>query len=132
MILFVFEGIDDYSIMKTLKELYPRAISENIVCTYRNNIYQLYSKMKSTDGDDAFTEMLDFFDDETGNGKLYVSYPMVEALFYTKRLPDSEFYSYSVDLKDTGNFKHLCHEFSDYGNSDFLLYSQRELDGERE
>ena len=191
MILFVFEGKDDNSIMSTVKALYPEAISENIICTYDNNVHQLYTKMKSDDGDPDFTEsllsvlkkklrannlsesdktiaaatedtfsqiflffdydpqhhekgqavdlpklnqqlreMLNFFDDETGNGKLYISYPMVEALFYTKRLPDSEFYSYSVELKDTEYFKRLCHDFSGYSNSDFLLYNQRELDCE--
>ncbi len=30
--------------------------------------------------DDKLIEMLDFFDNETDNGKLYVSYPMVEAI----------------------------------------------------
>ena len=29
-------------------------------------------------------EMLDFFADETANGKLYINYPMVESLRYTK------------------------------------------------
>jgi len=191
MILFVFEGKDDNSIMGTVKALYSEAIAENVVCTYNNNIHQLYTKMKSDDGDPDFTEsllsvlqrrigknvcsdsekiiasanedtfsqiflffdyepqhhekgkavdlpklnqqlteMLDFFDDETGNGKLYVSYPMVEALFYTKKLPDPDFYTYSIELDKSKGFKNQCHEFSCYGNNDFLLYSRRELEDE--
>ena len=42
------------------------------------------------------SEMLDMFDNETENGKLYINYPMVEAIRYTKHLPDSMFYTYTV------------------------------------
>ncbi len=188
MILFVFEGLDDNSVMNTLAALYPKAISEDVVCIFENNIHQLYSKMKSSDSDPDFTEsilsvlkkmpkysndsrivdadedtyaqtflffdyepqhheegepvdlaelnkqideMLQFFDDETGNGKLYVSYPMVEALFYTKSLPDSNFCTYTVPLTSVKNFKNLTHEFMDYGSQDFLLYNVHELYGSK-
>ena len=41
-------------------------------------------------------EMLDYFDDETENGKLYVNYPMIESLKYTKEMPDEEYFKYKV------------------------------------
>ena len=41
-------------------------------------------------------KMLDFFDNETDNGKLYVNYPMVESLKYTKTLPDANYWRYTV------------------------------------
>lgn len=189
MILFVFEGSDDCKIMNTVKALYPEAVSEDIVCLYKNNIYQLYSKMKSSDPNPDFTqsllsvlkarpdiaqnekianadedtfsqvflffdyepqhrnpeedepdietlnrrldEMLEFFDDETGNGKLYISYPMAEALFYTKKLPNLEFVACFVDLAQAKKFKDLTHEYSYYKSFDFLLYNSHELDGKR-
>ena len=185
MILFVFEGSDDCKIMNTVKALYPGAVSEDVVCLYRNNIYQLYSKMKSSDSNPDFTqsllsvlkarsdieqnekianadedtfsqvflffdyepqhrnpeknepeietlnsqldEMLAFFDDETGNGKLYISYPMAEALFFTKKLPDPDFVSCSIDLVQAKRFKDLTHEYSYYKSFDFLLYNSHEL-----
>ena len=34
------------------------------------------------------TEMLDFFSDETDNGKLYINYPMIESIRCTRKLPD--------------------------------------------
>lgn len=45
---------------------------------------------------DILEEMLDFFADETVNGKLYVNYPMIESLKHTKELPDEDYYRYSV------------------------------------
>lgn len=43
------------------------------------NIYMLWNKLKADDGD-VINQMLESFDNETENGKLYISYPMVEAL----------------------------------------------------
>lgn len=40
------------------------------------------------------TEMLEYFDDETDNGKLYINYPMVESLKYTKEMPDPHYLEY--------------------------------------
>lgn len=36
--------------------------------------------------------MLDFFSDETENGKLYINYPMIESLKYTKEIPDANYW----------------------------------------
>jgi len=66
-------------------------------------------------------EMLDYFDDETGNGKLYINYPMIEALAYTKQLPDNQYNSYELSRTDCSDFKHLVHDFSYYPSFDFLM-----------
>ena len=69
-------------------------------------------------------EMLEFFDDETGNGKLFVSYPMIEALRYTKKLPDDKFHSYRIALTDIGEFKRLSAEFSFYPDLKFAILNE--------
>lgn len=38
--------------------------------------------------DEMISEMLSLFNEETGNGKLFISYPMVEALWHFKNLED--------------------------------------------
>lgn len=50
-------------------------------------------------------KMLDFFNDETENGKLYINYPMVESLKYTKQMPDNDFYHYIVTRENCVNHK---------------------------
>lgn len=59
-------------------------------------------------------EMLDFFDDETGNGKLYVNYPMVESLKYTKELPDNDYWRYTVsrEICAQHKFKNAAEQFA--------------------
>lgn len=67
-------------------------------------------------------QMLSVFDNETETGKLYISYPMIEALRYTKQLPDNDFYYYTANRDDSKHFKEIAAEFSIYKNSDFITY----------
>lgn len=75
-------------------------------------------------------ELLDFFNDETNMGKLYINYPMIESLKYTKSLPDVNFNSYVVTLEDCHKkFKRIAEEFSDYKGYKGLLYDvQTDID----
>lgn len=64
--------------------------------------------------------MLKFFDNETENGKLYVNYPMLEAIRFVKALPDPAYYKYTVSRSDCRNFKNLTHCFSCFKGMDFI------------
>ena len=167
MILFVFEGAErEPRIFRTLERLFFGQ-GERIVCSFGNNIYELYRQLSELGGDgdivsilrennaqlpaniksSDFSEiylffdydfqntnlsledmnnrlraMLNMFNDETDNGKLYVSYPMVESLCYTKRLPDACFVKYTIARSScmTRSFKDLAREFSYYGSLDFI------------
>ena len=65
-------------------------------------------------------EMLDFFKEETDNGKLYINYPMVESILYTKTLPDTQYSNYVISREDSHNFKNIASQFSDYHDYFFL------------
>lgn len=167
MILFVFEGAErEPKIFKSLERLFFGK-GERIVCSFGNNIYEVYRQLKELGGDGDIVsilrennaqlplgvkssdfseiylffdydfqntnltlaemngrlqEMLEMFDDETDNGKLYVSYPMVESLCYTKELPDDHFVEYAISRRDCmeRSFKDLAREFSHYGSLDFI------------
>ena len=68
-------------------------------------------------------EMLAFFNDETGNGKLYINYPMVESIRYFKNpLPDEDFYTYTTDLFIGKKFKQAADNDSFYKNLDFIAF----------
>ena len=69
-------------------------------------------------------EMLDFFSDETDNGKLYINYPMVESIKCTQKLPDEHFYEYKVAREDCSDFKdYVAKVFNYYKSTDFLQFS---------
>ena len=75
-------------------------------------------------------ELLDFFNNETEHGKLYINYPMAEAIRYTKALPDKEYIEYTVPLARCADFKSIAHAFSYYGSLDFIVAHKCPTDDE--
>lgn len=176
MILFVFEGKErEPRLFDTIQRLFFPKENTTIVCSFGNNIYELYRELSALDGagdlvsllqkryegapvnpfkqienssdfseiylffdydfhnsnlsleqiNGQLSEMLQMFDDETENGKLYINYPMIESIRYTKKLPDMDFYLYSVSRVQCANFKKLAADFSDYASLDFILLDDR-------
>ena len=66
-------------------------------------------------------KMLELFDNETENGKLYINYPMIESIRYTKELPDYNFVKYEIEMEKCSTFKNEAATFSHYKNMDFIL-----------
>lgn len=67
-------------------------------------------------------ELLEFFNEETENGRLFISYPMIESIQYTKELPDSNFHNYIVKREDSKGekFKKEAKAFCHYNGYAFL------------
>lgn len=179
MILFVFEGKRrEPDIFRTLEYLFfPKG--QTIVCSFGNNIYELYRQLKALDGagdvvsllrekykdrpDSPFSaetkssdfseiflffdydfqntnlsveemnrqisEILALFDDENDNGLLYINYPMLEAIRYTKTLPDPNYNEYTVSRTDCHErgFKDIAQQFTDYLSFDFIVLDFRKV-----
>ena len=59
MILFVFEGERrEPIIFRTINSLYFQRKEQSIVCSFGNNIYNLYSEMKALDGDGDIVSLI--------------------------------------------------------------------------
>ena len=177
MILFVFEGNErEPRLYRTLERLYFPRENDNIICSFGNNIYDLYNELlaygeggdivslmrerladagdatldgiRSSDISEIFLffdydfqnsqlsleeinrrvrEMLTWFDDETGNGKLYINYPMIESIRYTRELPDADYINYVVSREECKDFKHMARDFSAYNSLDHLLFKDGEV-----
>ncbi len=67
--------------------------------------YDFQNKMGLLKLNQIIVEMLEFFNDETENGKLYINYPMVESLKYTKELPDEHYYEYVATRQECEEHK---------------------------
>lgn len=175
MILFVFEGDErEPRLYRTLERLYFPKGNDNIVCSFGNNLYDLYNELTEYEGYDIVSlmrehladrgdtsldgirssdisqtflffdydfqnsqlpldeinrrveEMLAFFDDETDNGKLYINYPMVESVRYTKELPDEKYAHYTVNREECRDFKRMARDFSFYKSLDHILFKDGE------
>jgi hypothetical protein len=71
--------------------------------------------------------MLELFNEETENGKLYINYPMIESIWYVKELPDEHHIEYTVSRDECKNFKRMAREFSYYDSLDFILLREGEM-----
>ncbi len=75
-----------------------------------NKFGEIYLIFDLDPQDDNFTcnriqEMLDLFNNETENGKLYVNYPMVESFKHFKSIPDIDYNDYKVKIDDCTKYK---------------------------
>ena len=114
----------------TLKDIREDEVSE----IYLFFDYDFQEKSRTLEENNKrLSEMLDYFTDETSNGKLYINYPMVESLRYTKELPDNDYWNYTVSRQkcQEDNFKHQVHEFSFYkSNLEYLVLTIKPADDE--
>ena len=69
-----------------------------------------YDGHASNARDDKIQEMLNLFDDETNNGKLYISYPMVEAIKHLKTGIDFK----NVIAESNSNYKQVVSKNCDH------------------
>ncbi|MFK3866489.1 hypothetical protein [Pseudoalteromonas rhizosphaerae] len=130
VILFLFEGdvreINYFdSLQNSIKELLPQKRESEVICSFSNDLYQLYDEIKDDDdlnlvvllqeglgnknninilrdidedqvtdiylffdmeiqarkySDESLLNMVKKFNDESNQGKIFISYPMVEAI----------------------------------------------------
>lgn len=68
-------------------------------------------------------ELLDYFDNETEHGKLFIDYPMVESIrYFKKELPDEDYVTYVTDMFIGKAFKKEASE-TFYPNLQFITFS---------
>lgn len=61
---------------------------------------------------DKIKEMVNFFNNETENGKLYINYPMLESFKHFRNIPDLNFNNYKVLENDCYTYKRYIGEIS--------------------
>ena len=118
------EDIDIISLLKE-KQIIANKIRndvENIAVSNINSddisqIYLFFDYDGHTENasDEEIVKMLNKFDNETENGKLYISYPMVEALKHIKK-DKLDINNYLVEAKIRINYKNFVSQNTDYEN----------------
>lgn len=125
----------DGDIVSLLKELLERRGDRTLHGVRSSDVSQTYlffdfdfhgRQLDVKEAESMVSDMLGMFDDETGNGRLYINYPMVESIRYVKELPDEDYWRYAVSREECRDFKRIADEFSSYGNLDFIMFKEGE------
>lgn len=115
---------DDFEtdLISVLKEMNP-GISEKLKDADVNDFAEVYlffdydghnnNIPKELRGKDVLDEMLNTFDNETELGKLYISYPMVEAIKEIS-IQNQEYNTLYLPLEECGDYKKITGGASDY------------------
>lgn len=80
------------------------------MCILKTIIRKKYIEKK-----DIVKEMLETFDNETENGKLYISYPMVESIKDVS-LERKGYDNFCISLSQSGDYKEIVNRQSDFSN----------------
>lgn len=56
--------------------------------------------------DEKIMDLLEIFNNETENGKLYINYPMVESYYHLEKLPDNNYDNRTISLIDLNGKKY--------------------------
>lgn len=140
---------NDMSLFRVLQESSRKRENDNLGAYKEDNFSEIFlffdydfhnRSIRLEKWNENLKEMLAYFDDETGNGKMYVNYPMVESIRYTKSLPDKDYYSYTVKRDEcmkikgdpTSGFKRKVADFSAYPGLDFIQITNSKTAKERE
>lgn len=126
------EGADIISILREIMKVRDEnPFTDDMLISDFAEIYLFFdydfhdSRYTTAEINSHLEDMLNVFNDETENGKLYISYPMIEALRYTKILPDEDFNQYIVNRAESHDFKRIAAEFSGYTNGwDFITINE--------
>ena len=124
----IYEDIskdEDLDIFNLIKE---RGDNNRVLRNYNRGdfaeIYMFfdYDAHSNIADDDELKELLEFFNEETDKGKLYISYPMVEAL---KHISDYDtFRNLKVKCKENIDYKNLVSEDCMNHLKDFTQYER--------
>ena len=63
---------------------------------------------------DKVEKMIEYFNDSSNMGRLYINYPMMQSYKHFKRFPDEEFKDRKIETIDVTNYKEIVHKESQY------------------
>jgi len=100
----MFADGDPHSIdiLQLLKERESDPIKKQILDAHYSDILLIFD-LDPQDwrfSEQKILEMAQFFVESSDMGKLYLNYPMVEAFYHMKSIPDEEYNNYNVSLKE--------------------------------
>ena len=100
--MFLEGDPDSIDLLRLLREREPDLEKKKIFDTHYSDILLIFD-LDPQDPQfhpDKLIEMMEYFVESSDMGKLYLNYPMVEAFYHMKSIPDKDYYTYTATLRE--------------------------------
>ena len=102
---------------KQKKKIFEERYSDILLIFDMDPQDSLYSPQK-------VQQMLSYFDESSENGKLYINYPMVEAFYHMKSIPDPDYNTYTASLQELKDKAYKARVHKENRNHDYRKFAQ--------
>lgn len=72
---------------------------------------------------DKITKMINYFNESSDTGKLYLNYPMIEAYYHMTTIPDKDYFSRKVSFKELVEGTYKARVNSENRNHDYSKFA---------
>lgn len=116
----IFNKIDrideDLDIKKVLKEQEKDLVKRHLLEKDYTDIILVFDFEPHCDSPefDKVGKMIQYFNDSSDMGKLYINYPMMQSYKHLKNLPDTDFKNRKINTIDVSNYKKIVDKESKY------------------
>lgn len=130
--LFESGDSDSLDLLQVLKEKEDDHDKKKLFEAHYSDILLVFDLDPQDDlySEDKILKMLAFFDESSENGKLYINYPMVEAFYHMKSIPDPDYFSYIATIEELKARKYKARVNRETHNNDYrkFVQSRKECD----
>lgn len=106
--MFVENEPDAVDLLQLLKEREPNPANRAIFDEHYSDILLIFDldPQDTRFSSEKITQMINYFVESSDMGKLYLNYPMVEAFYHMRSIPDHEYNTYEATLLELQEHKY--------------------------
>lgn len=106
--MFVGQAPEEIDLLQLLKSKEPDEEKKKIFDESYSDILLIFDldPQDPRFSDEKISRMTEYFVESSDMGKLYINYPMVEAFYHMKNIPDSDYNSYTATLDELMNHRY--------------------------
>ena len=100
--MFIGTAPDDVDLLQLLKEREPDPSKKHMFDERYSDILLVFDldPQDTRFSVEKITRMVSYFVESSDMGKLYLNYPMVEAFYHMRNIPDPAYFSYTASLEE--------------------------------
>lgn len=106
--MFIENEPDAVDLLQLLKEREPNPANKAIFDAHYSDILLIFDldPQDTRFSSEKITQMINYFVESSDMGKLYLNYPMVEAFYHMRNIPDDDYNTYEATLLELQQHKY--------------------------